>query len=101
MKELSLNHRKGLDSWVRDTQLIYTMRLLYIFDMQQQAQVVVSFNLVEEDLMVKQLNLEDKLMQQLTMLLVGVIVRVIKVTLMGSFYCWVSVNKREGWACVQ
>ena len=95
MKEFSLNHSKQLDSWVRNTHLIYTMRLLYILEMQQQGQVMVSFNLVEEDLRVKQLNLEDKLMQQLIMLLVGVIVRVIKVYLMGRFYCMVSVNRRS------
>ena len=82
-----------------DDKVIYSMGLLHIFGMQrnlkQQGQQVVSFNLVEEDLMVKQLNMDDKLMQQLRMLLVGVTVRVIKVYLMGRFYCLVSVNMRS------
>lgn len=75
------------------------MGLIDILKMQrnlkQQGQVVVSFNLVEEDLMVKQLNLEHKLLQQLIMLLVGVIVRVTKLYMLVSFYCLGLVNERS------
>ena len=77
---------------MKEPQLLFSMRLLHILMMQmdkQQGQVVVSFNLVEEDLMVKELSLEGKLKQQFIMLLLGVI----KVYLMRSLYSLVLVDQ--------